>query len=140
MINANTELTDGRGLRTKSSSDDLLSASALYLSESLIDVSDSPNIISRLSAEDYLQVRSRGREFDVEPGKPFSSRAKSTTVFYYRNGLGPYVLHRPIRPRDHSSLLDTGAFCWGARSVWSGHAHLVRGSRAKLPNSPLEWG
>ena len=51
------------------SSDSLSTNPALYLSESLIDISNAPNVISTLSAEDYLEVRSRGREFEVKSGE-----------------------------------------------------------------------
>lgn len=68
MINTRSESFNRVGVIEKRPSDDVFATPALYLSESLIDVSTAPNVISRLSAEDYLEVRSRGREFDVKSG------------------------------------------------------------------------
>ena len=68
MINTRSESFNRVGVIEERSSDDVFTTPALYLSESLIDVSTAPNVISRLSAEDYLEVRSRGRECDVKSG------------------------------------------------------------------------
>ena len=140
MINANTQLTARADLRAKSASDDLLSASALYLSESLIDVSDSPNIISRLSAEDYLQVRSRGREFDVEPGKSvFLQGEEHDGIFIIETGSVRTYYVGPSGREITLAYWTPGHFV-GGPEVFGRGTHLVRGSRAELTNSPLEWG
>ena len=66
MIDTTRNATSRIGVIEEKSADGVFSTPALYLSESLIDVSSAPNAISRLSAEDYLEVRSRGREFGPE--------------------------------------------------------------------------
>ena len=129
MINANTQLTARADLRAKSASDDLLSASALYLSESLIDVSDSPNIISRLSAEDYLQVRSRGREFAVEPGKTvFLQGEEHDGIFIIETGSVRTYYVGPSGREITLAYWTPGHFVGGPEvfgrgtHIWSGEA------------------
>ncbi len=43
-------------------------AAALHLSETIVDITDRPNFLTRLTAEEFLDVRSRGRAFAVNAG------------------------------------------------------------------------
>ena len=129
MINDNTQLTAQTGLRVDIASDDLLSASALYLSESLIDASDSPNIISRLSAEDYMRVRSRGREFDVEPGKTvFLQGEEHDGIFIIETGSVRTYYVGPSGREITLAYWTPGHFVGGPEvfgrgtHIWSGQA------------------
>ena len=68
--------------------DGVFTTPALYLSESLIDVSSAPNVISRLSADDYLAVRSRGREYDVDASETvFLQGDEHDGIFIIESGL-----------------------------------------------------
>ena len=68
-MKAERKTSDPAGLGVVQSRRDAEVPPALYLSESVIEVRGKPNLLSRLSADDYLAVRERGREIAVECGE-----------------------------------------------------------------------
>jgi CRP/FNR family cyclic AMP-dependent transcriptional regulator len=72
------------------------STAALYLTETLIDITERPNFLSRLSGEEYRLVRSAGREISIAAGaEVFSQGDEHDGIFVIEEGdvrtfyLGP---------------------------------------------------
>ena len=54
--------------------------SALYLTETLVDISERPNFLARLSGDEYRQVRAVGREMKFGHSPRYFPRGNNTTV------------------------------------------------------------
>ena len=70
--------------------------SALYLTETLVDISERPNFLARLSGDEYRQVRAVGREMKFGPqSEIFSQGEQHDGIFVIESGdvrtyyLGP---------------------------------------------------
>lgn len=129
MIDTTRNATSRIGVIEERSADDVFSTPALYLSESLIDVSSAPNVISRLSAEDYLEVRSRGREFDVNSGEcVFLQGDEHDGIFIIENGSVRTYYTGPSGREITLAYWTPGHFVGGPEvfgrgtHMWSGEA------------------
>lgn len=107
---------------------------ALYLSESVIEVGEGPNLLSRLSAEDYMAVRSRGREFTVECGEQvFRQGDRHDGIFVIETGsvrtyyTGPSGREITLAYWTPGHFVGGPEIFGGGEHMWSGVA--VRNSR-----------
>jgi len=76
---------------------------ALYLTETLVDITERPNFLARLSGDEYRQVRSVGREMSVvAQTEVFSQGEEHDGIYVIEEGdvrtyyLGPSG--RELRP------------------------------------------
>lgn len=108
---------------------DVFETPALYLSENLIDISRAPNIVSRLSAEEYLKVRERGREYPVARSETvFSQGDEHDGIFIIESGVIRTFYTGPSGREITLAYWTPGHFVGGPEifgrgaHMWSGNA------------------
>jgi CRP-like cAMP-binding protein len=100
---------------------------ALYLSESVIEVGGRPNLLSRLSAEDYMAVRERGREIVIECGDhAFQQGEKHDGIFVIEAGSIRTYYTGPSGREITLAYWTPGHFV-GGPEVFGGGEHMWSG-------------
>ena len=100
---------------------------ALYLSESVIEVGGAPNLLARLSAEDYMAVRERGREISAECGEHvFRQGAPHDGIFIIESGSVRTYYTGPSGREITLAYWTPGHFV-GGPEVFGGGEHMWSG-------------
>ncbi len=100
---------------------------ALYLSESVIEVGGRPNLLSRLSAEDYMAVRTRGREIVLECGEhAFNQGEAHDGIFVIEAGSVRTYYSGPSGREITLAYWTPGHFV-GGPEVFGGGEHMWSG-------------
>lgn len=108
---------------------------ALYLSETVIEVGGMPNLLARLSAEDYMSVRACGREISAECGEHvFQQGETHDGIFIIESGSVRTYYTGPSGREITLAYWTPGHFV-GGPEVFGGGEHMWSGvaiRRSKL--------
>ena len=103
--------------------------SALYLTETLVDISERPNFLARLSGDEYRQVRAVGREMKFGPqSEIFSQGEQHDGIYVIESGdvrtyyLGPSGRELTLAYWTPGHFVGGPEIFGGGRHMWSATA------------------
>lgn len=101
---------------------------ALHLSETIVDITNKPNFLARLSAEEFLDVRSRGRAFVVNAGDSvFFQGDPHDGIFILERGCVRTFYSGPSGREITLAYWTPGHFV-GGPEVFGGGTHMWSGT------------